>query len=195
MLSPSDDGVHLRPADAPDTWQENCFLLARDEAQDVCVYLHVERLAHGVEVKAAVDLAGSSTWHDAAADWWYDVDAPFERSRWSWTGGPLALDLRLSSHLAAIDHAAALDTLGLPGAERDHYEAVGRFEGTVGLDGATLEVPGLFVRDHTWGAREYHRFGRSWWWPTCFDGGDAYAGAWPSSVGDRTGRLRPGGRR
>jgi hypothetical protein len=186
VLSGTDDGVHARPLDAPDSWQENCFLLARDEERDVCVYVHVERLAHGVEVKGAVDRGGTTIWHDATDDWWYQVDAPFERSRWAWHGGPLAVDLRLTSHLPAIDHAEVLATLGLPGAERDHYEAVGRFEGTVAVDGASTEVAGLFVRDHTWGVREYHHFGSSWWWPTCLDGGDAYAGGVAVELGDRT---------
>jgi hypothetical protein len=186
MLTTADDSVHERPSGAPVTWQENCFLLARDDERDVCIYLHVERMADGVEVKGAIDVGGATTWHDAADDWWYEVEVPFERSRWSWRGGPLALDLRLSSHLPAVDHADVLDTLGLPGAERDHYEAVGRFEGTLGVDGDDVAVAGLFVRDHTWGAREYQRFGASWWWPTCFDGGDAYAGGVAIELGDRT---------
>lgn len=176
MLSGADDGVHERPAGAPDRWQENCFLLGRDPERDVCVYLHVERLADRVEVKAAVDVAGTTTWHDADDDWWYEVDAPFERTRWSWKGGPLALDLSLRATLPAVDHAAALAVLGLPGAERDHYEAVGRFEGRVEVGGADLPVAGTYVRDHTWGVREYQRFGPSWWWPTCLDDGAAYAG-------------------
>jgi hypothetical protein len=176
VLTGGDDGTHARPADAPPSWQENCFLLARDDERDVCAYLHVERLADRVEVKAAVDVAGTTTWHEQAGDWWYDVDWPFERTRWAWRGGPLQLDLELSSHLEPVDHAAALAALGLPGAERDHYECVGRAVGTVAVDGDAISVDALFVRDHTWGAREYQRFGPSWWWPTCFDGGDAYAG-------------------
>lgn len=185
MLSPADDEVHGRPAGAPDAWQENCFLLARDDERDVCVYLHVERLAEHVEVKAAIDVAGTTTWHDAADDWWYEVDAPFERSRWAWRGGAIGLDLELRSHLAPVDHASVLATLGLPGAERDHYEAVGRATGRITVDGHDTELDAMFVRDHTWGVREYQRFGASWWWPTCFDGGDAYAGGVAVELGDR----------
>ena len=186
MLTAADDGVHARPAGAPGAWQENCFLLARDEVRDVCAYLHVERLADGVEVKGAVDVGGRTTWHDGHEDWWYEVDAPFERSRWSWRGGALRLDLELRSHLPAVDHAAALERLGLAGAERDHYEAVGRCTGTVAVGGDEVTIDGLFVRDHTWGVREYQRFGASWWWPTCLDGGDAYAGGVAVDLGDRT---------
>lgn len=186
MLTPADDGVHARPDGAPEAWQENCFLLARDEARDVCVYLHVERLVDRVEVKAAVDVGGRTTWHDAHDDWWYEVDAPFERTRWCWRGGPLALDLEVAAHLPPVDHAAVLATLGLPGAERDHYEAVGRATGRVSVDGDEVTLDALFVRDHTWGVREYQRFGPSWWWPTCFDGGDAYAGGVAVQLGDRT---------
>jgi hypothetical protein len=186
VLSPSDDGVHERPPGAPDTWQENCFVLARDDEHDLCIYLHVERLADRVEVKAAVDAGGLTTWHDAHDDWWYEPDAPFESLRIAWKGGPIALDLSLSSHLPPIDHADVLAALGLPGAERDHYESVGVLSGTVAIDGGTLPVNGTFVRDHTWGVREYQRFGASWWWPTCFDGGDAYAGGVAVDLGGRT---------
>lgn len=186
MLTPDDDRTHRRPEDASDTWQENCFLLARDEASDLCAYLHVERMAHGVEVKAAVDVAGTTTWHDGHGDWWYEVDTPFDAVRWRWAGGPLAIDLRLRSVLGAIDHAAALDELGLPGAERDHYEVAGTCEGTVTVDGTSRPFSGLYVRDHTWGAREYHRFGDSWWWPTCFDGGAAYASGVAIDLDGRT---------
>ena len=186
MLSPADDGVHERPADAPDAWQENCFVLARDDEHDLCIYLHVERLADRVEVKAAVDAAGVTTWHDAHDDWWYEPDSPFESLRIAWKGGPIALDLSLRSHLAPIDHAHVLAALGLPGAERDHYESVGVLSGSVSIDGDEVPVHGTFVRDHTWGVREYQRFGASWWWPTCLDGGDAYAGGVAVELGDRT---------
>ncbi len=186
MLSAADDEPHARHEGAPDTWQENCFLLARDDDNDACVYLHVERLSHGTEIKAAVDIAGSTTWAEAGDDWWYDVVVPFEDTRWQWRGGGLAVDLRLRSHLPAVDHAEVLVALGLPGAERDHYEAVGRVEGRITVAGSDLDVAGTFVRDHTWGAREYQRFGASWWWPTCFDGGDAYAGGVAVELGDRT---------
>ncbi|MDQ2649545.1 MAG: hypothetical protein M3Z03_08315, partial [Actinomycetota bacterium] len=148
--------------------------------------LHVERLAAGVELKAAVDIGGTTTWAEGHDDWWYEVDEPFERSRWAWRSGDLAIDVRLASTLPPIDHAAALATLQLAGSERDHYEAIGRFSGTVSVAGATVPVDGLFVRDHTWGAREYHRFGPSWWWPTCFDGGAAYAGGVAVALEDRT---------
>ena len=46
--------------------------------------------------------------------------------------------------------------------------------------------PGLFVRDHTWGAREYRKFGDSWWWPTCLDDGRAYVGGVCVELGERT---------
>ena len=63
---------------------------------------------------------------------------------------------------------------------------MGRCTGTVSVDGDEVGFDGLFVRDHTWGVREYHRFGASWWWPTCFDGGDAYASGVAVDLGDRT---------
>jgi hypothetical protein len=176
VLTAADDGVHARPPGAPAAWQENCFVLARDDDRDVSLYVHVERLFDRVEVKAAVDVGGETTWCDTNDDWWYDIAAPFEQQRVAWRGGPLSLDVSLSSHLPAIDHADVLAGLGLPGAERDHYEAVGRFDGVVGIEGDEVRVRGLFVRDHTWGVREYQHFGASWWWPTCFDGGDAYLG-------------------
>jgi hypothetical protein len=185
VLTAADDGVHARPAGGPDSWQENCFLLARDEAAGVCLYLHVERLAGGVEIKAAVDAAGTTIWDESRDDWWYEVAVPFERSRWAWRGDRIAMDLALISTLPAVDHAAVLAELGLPGAERDHYEAVGRLTGRVTVDGGDLTVEGLFVRDHTWGTREYQRFGASWWGPTCFDGGAAYAGGVAVELGDR----------
>jgi len=185
VLTTADDGVHPRPAGASDRWQENCFILGRDDDRDVCIYVHVERLLDRVEVKAALDIGGVTTWCDTHDDWWYEIGTAFEQLRVSWKGGPLALDLSLSSHLAPIDHARALDELGLPGAERDHYEAVGRFAGTVSVDGDSRSVSGLFVRDHTWGERRYDMFGSSWWWPTCFDGGDAYAGGVAVEFDDR----------
>lgn len=186
MLTAADDGLHERPAGAPETWQENCFLLARDDELDVCIYLHVERLHDRVELKAALDVGGETTWAEAKDEWWYDVVVPFEHVRWGWRGAGVALDLDLRAHLAPVDHADALAMLGLAGAERDHYEVVGRCEGRVAAGDASLDVAGLFVRDHTWGAREYHRFGASWWWPTCFDGGDAYAGGVAVQLDDRT---------
>jgi hypothetical protein len=185
VLTPADDEPHERPAGAPSTWQENCFLLARDDERDACVYLHVERHREVVEVKAAIDVAGSTTWHESTDDWWYEVEAPYERTRCRWRGGGLALDLELRAHLPAVDHHEVLQALGLAGAERDHYEVAGRCAGRIEVDGAELAIDGLFVRDHTWGVREYHQFGASWWWPTCFDGGDAYAGGVAVDLGDR----------
>lgn len=186
MLTGSDESVHPRPADAPPTWQENCFVLGHDQEGDTSVYVHVERMHDRVEVKAAVGYDDEVVWFEAHDDWWPDVETPFESLRLRWAGGPLAFDLRLSSHLPPADHAAALERLGLPGAERDHYEAVGRFEGAVSVHGSRRTTNGLFVRDHTWGNREYHQFGASWWFPTCFDGGDAYVGGVAVDLGGRS---------
>ncbi|MBA2281971.1 MAG: hypothetical protein H0W25_12180 [Acidimicrobiia bacterium] len=185
MLSASDEGLHARPPGG-EAWQENCFLLGRDAGRDVSVYVHVERMADGVEVKAAVDVGGSTTWQMTGDDWWPDVEVAYERLAVSWTGGDLRIDLTLESHLAPADHGAALAALQLPGTERDHYEVVGRMLGTVAIDGDEVHLDGLFVRDHTWGVRQYQQFGNSWWWPTCFDGGDAYLGGVAVDVGGQT---------
>lgn len=184
-LGPADESIHQRPADAPPTWQENCFVMGYDEGRDLCVYLHVERLLGGIEVKAAVGRGGDITWADAHDDVWPEIVVPYEHLRLAWGSGRVAMDLELRSELPAIDHAAALDAMGLPGAERDHYEAVGRLMGTVAVDGSAVAFDGVFWRDHTWGSREYAKFGASWWWPTALDGGRAYAGGVAVELGDR----------
>jgi hypothetical protein len=74
--------------------------------------------------------------------------------RLDWTGNGLGFDLELRSELPAIHHGAALDRMGLPGAERDHYEAVGRLSGMLAVDAARTQFDGVFWRDHTWGVRE-----------------------------------------
>ena len=44
MLTVADEHIHARPDGAPDTWQENCFLLGYDAERDIGVYWHVERM-------------------------------------------------------------------------------------------------------------------------------------------------------
>lgn len=156
-----------------------------DSDSDVCVYFHVERLLDRIEIKAAAGRGGAIVWEDSHDDVWPEVVVPYEHLRLGQRGARLGFDLELRSELPAIDHAAALEQMGLPGAERDHYEVVGRMAGTVSVDGATFDIGGLFWRDHTWGAREYHEFGTSWWWPTCLDNGCAYVGGVAVEVGDR----------
>jgi predicted secreted hydrolase len=184
-LTAADESLHPRPSNAPETWQENCFIMGYDEVRDLCVYLHVEHHRDRVDVKAAVAKDGDARWVDADDDVWPDVVTPYEHLRVDWSGGGLSLDLELRSELPPIDHGAALDAMGLPGAERDHYEAVGRLTGTVSVDGAATLFDGVFWRDHTWGAREYANFGTSWWWPTALDGGRAYVSGVAVELGDR----------
>jgi len=184
-LTAADESLHARPVNAPDTWQENCFVMGYDAERDLCVYFHVERLTRGVEVKAAIAQDGKIRWADAHDDAWLDIRVPYEHLRLDWKGEGLGFDLDLHAELPAIDHGAALDQMGLPGAERDHYEAVGRLSGTLAVDGATTPFDGVFWRDHTWGAREYVKFGASWWWPTALDGGRAYASGVAVEFGDQ----------
>lgn len=175
-LRSADESCHTRPVDAPATWQENCFIMGFDEERDLCIYFHVGRLSDHVETKAAAGRGNTIVWADSHDDAWPEVVVPFEHLRLDWHGQDIGFDLDLRSDLAAIDHAEALVKMGLPGAERDHYESVGRLLGQIELDGATTDFDGVFWRDHTWGAREYARFGTSWWWPTCIDKGRAYVG-------------------
>lgn len=184
-LTAADESLHARPAGAPSTWQENCFVMGYDEERDLCVYLHVEHHQDRVDVKAAVAKDGDVRWVDTHDDVWPDVITPYEHLRIDWSGEGLGLDLELHSDLPAIDHGAALDAMGLPGAERDHYEAVGRLSGTVSVDGGQTPFNGVFWRDHTWGAREYAKFGASWWWPTAIDGGHAYVSGVAVELGDQ----------
>jgi predicted secreted hydrolase len=185
MLRPTDELVHARPPGALDTWQENCFVMGYDELSDLSVYFHVERLVDRVEIKAAAGRGDAITWAHANDDAWTDVVVPFEHLRLNWAGDQVGFDLELRSEIPAIDHAQALVKMALPGAERDHYEAVGRLIGRVEIEGCSVDFDGLFWRDHTWGAREYAKFGASWWWPTCLDGGHAYAGGVAVDLGDR----------
>ena len=184
-LTAADESLHARPADAPSTWQENCFVMGYDEARDLCVYFHVERHSDRVDVKAAVARDGDVRWVDTHDDVWPDVVIPYEHLRLDWAGEGLGIDLELRSELSAIDHGAALDAMGLPGAERDHYEAVGLLSGTVSVEGGSTPFDGVFWRDHTWGAREYANFGASWWWPTAIDGGRVYVSGVAVELGDR----------
>jgi predicted secreted hydrolase len=184
-LSATDESVHLRPRDAPDTWQENCFVMGYDESRDLSVYFHVERLADRFEIKAAAGRGDAITWAHSNDDAWPEVVVPFEHLRLEWASEQVGFELELRSEIPAIDHAEALMKMGLPGAERDHYEAVGRLLGRIEIDGGSVDFDGLFWRDHTWGAREYAQFGASWWWPTCLDGGRAYVSGVAVDVGDR----------
>jgi len=184
-LTATGESLHTRPNDAPATWQENCFVMGYDEERDVCVYFHVERRSDQVDVKAAVAKDGVVRWADTQDDVWPDVIVPYEHLRLDWTGQGVGLGLEMRSELPAIDHAAALEVMGLPGSERDHYEAVGRVSGTVSVDGGSTPFNGVFWRDHTWGSREYAKFGASWWWPTAIDGGRAYVGGVAVELGER----------
>ncbi len=184
-ITAADESLHARPHGAPVTWQENCFVMGYDAERDLCAYFHVERLADRVDIKAAVEKDGAVQWADSHDDVWPEVIVPYEHLRLEWAGKGLGFDLALRSELPAIDHAAALEAMGLPGSERDHYEAVGRLSGTLSVEGASTPFDGVFWRDHTWGAREYAQFGASWWWPTAIDGGRAYVGGVAVELGDR----------
>ena len=154
VLSPADDGLHERPTDAPDSWQENCFLLARDDERDLCAYLHVERLHDHVEVKAAVDVAGTTTWHDTHDDWWYEVAVPFERSA-------VALGRRRRRPRPRSSPPTCRPSTTLRSSPPSAWPAPsatttrpsGAARGTVTVDGDDVGFDGLFVRDHTWGMR------------------------------------------
>ncbi|KUH87738.1 MULTISPECIES: hypothetical protein [unclassified Mycobacterium] len=183
-LSAEAESVHLRPDGAPDNWQENCTLMGYDADRDVSIYFHVARLIDRVEIKAAAGRGDAINWVDSNDDVWPEIVTPYEHLRLDWSGQQIGFNLELRSEIAAIDHAAAMISLGLPGVEHDHYEAVGRLIGSVHIDGGLVDFDGVFWRDHTWGAREYDLFGTSWWWPTCIDNGGAYAGGVAVEVGD-----------
>jgi len=232
-LTDDDEFPHTLPGAVPDGWQENYFVLGWDDDRRAGFYLHIERLAaeETVEVKAAVltpnTIASFAHVHDLAPrlsvpGLTIDVPEPFRRwrvglhgvgARGRAPGGfvavddegdtPIGLDLTLASGLPPVDWRAALAGLPVPGTEKDHYEVPGTWSGELAAGEDRIEASGLFLRDHTWGVRDYSTFPSAWWVPTCFEDGSLYVtgvsvqyeGRWRGVgiVADDTGtRIAPG---
>ena len=217
MLNPADELPHPAPDPIPERWQENYFVLAHDRSRDAAFVLHLERFPDRgiVETKVTVVLGDrlvSATTHaplteapgtDATQ---IHVVEPFHRWRVTHDGtgtlgrgpfgfvgegfGPdaaVGFEVELDSPLGAIDHAEVLSALSFPGTERDHYEACGTWHGTLRAGDERIEAEGLFVRDHTWGERQYARLSSAWWFPSCFDDGGTYLGGVVVRSESRTG--------
>ena len=206
MLTPEDELPHQPPEPLPERWQENYFVLAYDEAHNAGFTVHLERFPDQEVIEAKVDVAVDDrvvsvtsshpmVAHVGAGETRVEIVEPFRRWRLRHTGqghdgrGPLGfvghgtgpllpfgIDVTLDSPLGGIDHGDILRRLSMPGTERDHYEACGTWQGRLLVGEREIDGYGLFVRDHTWGQRQYAQLSSAWWYPSCFDDGACYVG-------------------
>ncbi len=217
MLTDQDEHPHQPPAPLPERWQENYFVLGLDEEANAGFTVHLERFPDRglVETKVNVALDGDIVSLTSSrplgpniggGDTRVEIIEPFHRWHLHHDGeghggrGPLGfvghgngpaialgVDVTLDSPLGGIDHSDVLRGLSLPGTERDHYEACGTWQGRLCVGEREIEGRGLFVRDHTWGQRQYAQFSSAWWFPSCFDDGACYVGGGLVHYGERSG--------
>jgi hypothetical protein len=200
MVVEADEFVH-QPEPVPG-WQENYFLVGWDLPRACGFYVHVERFpaADEVEVKAALFAAGrtvSVSERHPLTDTLdlpgleLSFDEPMHRlrvrlavkghageARWLAQPGPgtvaMELDVETRSCLGAADWRTVFDQLGIPGIEGEHYEVAGTWAGTLRVGDEVVDAQGLYVRDHSWGGRDYSGFDHCLWTPMVFGDGEIF---------------------
>ncbi|QNE32505.1 hypothetical protein F1C10_11480 [Sphingomonas sp. NBWT7] len=122
----------------------------------------------------------------------------------AWEDGgdvPVEIDFTLTSTLPPADFGDAFRLLdestagenheGRPVYENSqvHYEQGGRCTGTMTIDGALIEVDGLFVRDHTWGTRDESSMsatGHGFWTASISEDGNVFFNATGMVINGKT---------
>jgi hypothetical protein len=197
-LTDRDESTHVPGSDP--TWQENCYFLGMTGDETAGFLLHLARVPakNYRELKVAafdrthgvVSVMQSLTDLDAFSGpgWSLDMVKPFDEWRISLSldatagrnreglvaessGGDshLGIDVTINSPIPPIDFHAAMEGKGV--GDTDHYESAGSWTGQLTFGDIAVEQAGLFIRDHTWGPRDYGnlppdlRFDEAWWTP------------------------------
>lgn len=201
-----DDERDHSPGPEPN-WQENYFFLGFDEANQAAFYLHSARLPgrRTVEIKALAALGEhivSVRRSDPAAanlavpGLEAEVTKPFQRWHLGYSGTgteavagtpgwladgpgdvPFGFSLDLESPVAPLDWAPVSVALGVPDILSRHYEAAGHWSGEVRIGGDRAPASGLFIRDHSWGPRDFALFDLAYWAPMYFPDTGAFFSA------------------
>jgi hypothetical protein len=199
-LTDRDESTHVPPPGNDPTWQENCYFLGMASDESAGFLLHLARVParNYRELKVAAfdrslgvvsvmqELTDQDTF--SGPGWSLDMVKPFDEWRISLsldaaagknseglvaeeTGGDshLGIEVTITSPVPPLDFHADMDGKGV--GDTDHYEAAGSWTGQLTLADAAAEHTGLFIRDHTWGQRDYGnlppdlRFDECWWTP------------------------------
>lgn len=81
---------------------------------------------------------------------------------------PFGFSVDLESPLAPLDWGVLAELIGVPDILTQHYEVAGQWSGELWLDGQRTGASGLFIRDHTWGPRDFGLLDLAWWTPMYF---------------------------
>jgi hypothetical protein len=181
MVNEIDESLHVPGAVMPERWQENMMAYGWDTDHGVGFWWHVQRIphtrftelkgavfasTHGVSGREVVPMPESTMCEGLV------FDQPFKRVRLSYHGkgvahswdkhlpclsengtAPYGMDLVLHGLAGPIDWHEPLTRMAA--VENDHYEMAGTWEGTLHYGGRTIQASGMFLRDHTWGLRNY----------------------------------------
>ncbi|MBV8957996.1 MAG: hypothetical protein JO054_18705 [Actinobacteria bacterium] len=107
---------------------------------------------------------------------------------------PFGFDVTLESALPVVDFAAGLADIvaGMRGnssfpqmGDQQHYEQGGTWAGRLSVGTRDAEARGLFVRDHSWGARHEQRGFKAFWTASCLDEGRVFCNAIGIPTGGR----------
>jgi hypothetical protein len=183
----ADNGSHLPPPGADESWQESFFLSWYDVRRRCGGYHHVDfqpgrdracvwswTCAAGVVVNRFQSMnlpwpQGDLTAFDAGplsvrterplVSYRVDVcDAGREVERLSFDAFTPLLYQRMDTDGSPVADHGAVGLSDYASAATGHYETFGRVTGTVaGPDGVPVEVDGYGMQDHSWGPRQYGR--------------------------------------
>jgi hypothetical protein len=224
-LTEIDESLHTPGSVMPGRWQENMMAYGWDLQAGVGFWFHVQRIPHTrfTELKGAVfGLADGVSGREIVPmpeSVMYEglvVEEPFKQVRLRYEGTgvahtsdldlpclasagsvPYGMDLRLHGLAGPIDWHEPLSAMSA--IENDHYEMAGTWEGTLHYGGRRIQASGMFLRDHTWGLRNYtpdrqsddasHGHGGfdiAWWTPMVLDEGRTFVNGIQVVAGDRT---------
>lgn len=194
-LTPADE--HQHPAGTEPNWQENYFFLGYDTGNAAAVYLHTARTPGKgeVDIKALVQVGGRTVSvkrrhhsgdnfavpgvDEATFDPFRCVSLAYSDSGPEWAADGWVAEgtgdhefgfaVQFENTVGPVDYAEAVATLDIPAEHiTDHYEVGGEWRGEVWIEGDRREVAGLFIRDHSWGPRDFASFHHAWWFPMYF---------------------------
>jgi hypothetical protein len=212
MVTEIDERLHTPGTVMPERWQENMMAYGWDAEQAVGFWWHVQRIPHTrfTEVKAAVfgiaeGVSGREVVPMPESVMFEGLvfAEPFKRVRLTYHGQgvahtddlhlpclstsgtvPYGMDIALHGLAGPIDWHEPLTAMSA--VENDHYEMAGTWEGTLHFGGREIRASGLFLRDHTWGLRNYTPdrkehvehghggFDTAWFTPLVLDGGRTF---------------------
>ncbi|HTK61840.1 MAG TPA: hypothetical protein VL595_05660 [Pseudonocardia sp.] len=181
MVNEIDERLHTPGTVMPARWQENMMALGWDLEQNIGFWWHAQRVPHTrfTEIKAGVFEVASGVsgrevvpMPESVMFEGLVIEEPFKKVRLSYHGRgvrhtddkhlpclsatgdvPYGMDLTLHGLAGPIDWHEPLSSMGA--VENDHYEMAGSWEGTLAFPDRTVRASGLYLRDHTWGLRNY----------------------------------------